>query len=623
MPNISKLYEQAVALDLFDAHWYASKYKLSFASEHEAFTDYLRKSPYVDVSPSPNFNSACYLRDNIDVYHSGLSPLRHYLSTGYMEGRPIFSDKTEWTPKHTVSQTWTTAGSEKPHRYAVVLHIFYEDFVDRFYDALYGVDFHFDLYILTTEPSLVKRCEHQFSKNPCVGQIHARHVPNRGRNFGPFLVEFSKDLLDYDYFLHMHSKRSLYSGQEQSQWANYLIEYLAKDKHVLAQALEILNHNSEYGIYYPVTFWNLPPWVNHWLQNKGIGRHVLSEKYGVTQSADFFAYPAGGMFWAKTSALKDILEQEWTYESFPAEPLAADGTELHALERIIPYLVKKQGYKQLFYSPTSGDFTEDDSFIYKSYLTDNYSRLIHAVNHHDILSFDIFDTIVCRDHLEPDLAKFKMATALDLSISGSEFVGVRNRAELDLRIAKNFSGDVGIYDIYSKLASDLTSELSPIQLADLEFEMDLASLSGKATMVRLVNAAAAKGKTIYFITDTYYSRKHIEVLLEKAGITCPYELFVSSELELRKDSGTMWDMINLKLTTENNKHRFLHTGDSVTSDAQNPGDRGLANFHILAPMDKWDALGYPLIRTGFEINSISNIWKWGPIVSQVGAHPFI
>ena len=623
MPNINKLYDQAVALDLFNADWYTSKYKLSFADDHEAFGDYLRKSPYVDISPSPNFNSACYLRDNIDVYHSGISPLRHYLSTGYMEGRPIFPDKTEWTPRHTVPRSREHIPLEKKRKYAVVLHIFYEDFVGRFYDALYGVDFHFDLYILTTELSLVERCKKEFSKNPCVDNVSVKHVPNRGRNFGPFLVEFGKDLLEYDYFLHMHSKRSLYSGQEQSQWANYLIEYLAKDKHVLSQALEILDHSPEYGIYYPITFWNLPPWVNHWLQNKGIGRHVLSNKYGIAQSEDFFAYPAGGMFWARPSALKDILEQQWAYESFPPEPLPADGTELHALERMIPYLVKNQGYKQLFYSPTSGVFTEDDSFIYRSYLADNYKRLLHAVNCHQIVSFDVFDTIVYREYLEPDLAKFEMVRALKLGMSGTDFVELRNKAELDLRIANNFVGDVSIYDIYSKLTPTLAIETSSKQLADLEFQLDLAMLSGKPTMVELVNSIAAQGKTIFFITDTYYTRGQIVTLLEKAGITCAYELFVSSDLGLRKDSGTMWDMIDQKLITENNKHQFLHIGDSVTSDAQNPGDRGLGNFHILAPMDKWDAADYPTIRRDFELKNLAHILKWGPIVSQVGAHPFI
>ena len=623
MPNIAKLYEKAIALDLFDANWYTATYKLSFSNEYEAFNDYLRKSPYVDISPSLNFNSAYYLRDNPDVYHSGISPLEHYLSTGYMEGRSVFPHKIEWTPRHTVSQAWEDEPIKKQHRYAVVLHIFYEDFVDRFYDALYGVNFNFDLYVLTTEVSLVDRCRERFSKNPRVDRVYVNHVPNRGRNFGPFLVEFGKELLEYDYFLHMHSKRSLYSGQEQSQWANYLIEYLAKDKHVLSQALQILDHHPEYGIYYPVTFWNLPPWVNHWLQNKGIGRHVLANKYGITQSEDFFAYPAGGMFWARPSALKDILEQEWAYESFPPEPLAADGTELHALERIIPYLVKNKGYKQLFYNPTSGDFTEDDSFIYRSYLADNYGRLLHAVNCHQIISFDVFDTIVYRDHLEPDIAKFKMAEILNLGVSGMKFVEYRNQAELELRIANNFSGDVGIYDIYSKLAPSLATELSPVQLADLEFQLDLAMLSGKATMVELVNAIAAQGKTIFFITDTYYTRDHIATLLKKSGVTCPYELFVSSDLGLRKDSGTMWNMIDRKLTTENNKNRFLHIGDSVTSDAQNPGDRGLGNFHILAPMDKWDAMNYPSIRKEFDIKNILHVFKWGPVVSQVGAHPFI
>lgn len=620
MHDYQKLYKQALEIGLFDPAWYMTEYKLPFENDFEAFMDYVRKSPYVDVSPCPEFDSAAYLVHNRDVYNDAQSPLVHYLTKGYAEGRPVEHAKKSWKPRTTIVTTMHNQPCEG--RYAVVLHIYYRSFVSKFNEALSGVGFDFDLFVTATDPETVQQAEILFSKNERINKISIKQVPNRGRNFGPFLVEFREELLKYDYFLHLHSKKSLYSGKEQQQWADYLIEYLAKDKHILAQALNILRQEPSLGLFYPVSFWNLPPWVNHWLQNKGLGRHILQNKYDITQHEDFFAYPVGGMFWAKPSALKDILVQTWSYEDFAEEPLPADGSELHVLERILPFIAKKNGFSQFFYNPGSGDFTTDDSFIFKSY-NNNADHLKHSVLSKEIISFDVFDTVVKRDHLEPDYAKYQMPFALGLDIDPIAFVQARNEAELNIRRRQNFDGDVTIYEIYDELGLLIRSDLNALQLAEMEFGIDLASLNAKASIVNLVNECAKSGKTIYFITDTYYTEPQIRRLLAKAGIKCAYELYVSSELKMRKDSGTMWHHIKDKLVTEGMLTKHIHVGDSVTSDAQNPGDLGILSFHILAPMDKWDALGFPYIRPSFNLDNIKSIVKWGPVVSEVGSNPFI
>lgn len=621
MPQTNKLLKQALTQGLFDANWYTTRYKLAFANPVDAFNDYLRKSSYSDISPSPNFDGCDYLRRNHDVYIAGIPPLQHYIQEGAAQGRSYSPLQNSWTPSTQI------AIENRPGRrtktYAVVLHIFYADFVQRFYDALYGVDFDFDLFVTSTDDDILKLCNAKFRKSKNVKKITTRLVPNKGRNFGPFLVEFGKALLEYDIFLHMHSKKSLYSGKEQLQWANYLVEFLVKDKQIMSQGLDILEQTDEYGLYYPTSFWNLPPWVNHWLQNKGLGRHLLRNEFGIDQQDEFFAYPVGGMFWAKTAAMKDLLARAWSYEDFPAEPLPADGSQLHALERMIPFFARNRGFNQFFYDPASGSFTADTTFIFKTYATGNHNAIKASIARNEIISFDIFDTIVKRDVFEPDYAKFLLPQRAGLKITGHNFVDLRNNAELNIRKRRNFTGDVEIFEIYEDLIHSLDTSLTATELAELEFQIDLEMLQGKPVMVTLANDAARAGKKLYFISDTYYSRQHIQKILEKAGIIFPYELFISSELGLRKDSGTIWEMIDERLVREDTKSTFLHIGDNVCSDSQNPGDRGIQSFHILAPLDKWDALGLPYIRDKFSIQHISNIKKWGPVLSHVGANPFI
>jgi len=613
------LMKEAINKGLFDPEWYQKQYNLNFASPLEAFKDCITKSSFSEVSPSPNFDSNLYYALYPDVYQAGVPPLEHYIKFGKLEGRTYHPLHSTWTPKSKIS--CNTNQILRKRKYAIVLHIFYEDFVEKFSSALDGIDFDCDVFVTTPQHEIAKLAEQVFSKNTKVKKIITAISPNKGRNFGPFLVEFGKKLLKYDIFCHLHSKKSLYSGNEQVQWASYQIEFLLKDKQILSRTLSIFEENQKYGLYYPTSFLYMPSWVNHWLKNKHQGKAYL-KKLGIDDNDEFFPYPVGGMFWAKTEALRPILEEKWTYDDFPNEPIAADGTILHVLERAIPKVVENQGYRQFFYYPHSGQHTDDKSYIYKNYIGIEH-HIRHATAQAEIVSFDIFDTLVKRDYYEPDYAKYLLPDRIGLSMSGEDFVKIRNQVEADLRIRKSFVGDVDINEVYRDLVKRLGLSFEPEELAELEFQIDLEGLHAKEVMVDLLNSLAEQGKTIFIISDTYYLEHQIRRILEKVGIVCRYELYVSSALQLRKDSGGMWDMIKEKLTSMDSLENFIHIGDNVCSDAQNPGDRGMKNIHILAPLDKWDALGLQKLNSELSVKNIRSIIKWGPLISQIGADPFI
>lgn len=618
---MQEIFQKAVKLELFNSQWYQSTYGLKFNSDFDAFLDYLRKSPYAPIAPSENFDGISYYENYPDVYNEYLSPLEHYIEFGIKEGRKIFPLRPIWRGRNIFLQECKSSFNLK--KIAVVLHIFYVDFVEKFHSALSGVDFDFDLFVTTTNSDVEAIVEEIFSKNQNIKKINVKIVPNRGRNFGPFMVHFGKDLMEYDYFLHMHSKKSLYSGKEQLQWSNYLIEFLVRDKQILAKALSLMSEKENIGLYYPVSFWNLPTWANHWLKNKGFGLSFLKKEFGIECDEDFISYPVGGMFWAKTKALEPLLNRYWDYEDFPQEPIPADGTLLHVIERILPKIAKKQGYSELIYDPASGDFLEDKTHVFRSYFIGNKIRAENQMMHNDVLSFDIFDTLVKRDFYEPDYAKFLLPKKAGLSISQKDFVLLRNKSELEIRRRKNFQGDVSIYEIYENLSEFIKEIDNPLRFADLEFEIDLEMINSKPVMVDLLNTYAEKGKLIYLISDTYYSENQIIKLIEKIGVHCNYKLFVSSAFGLRKDNGSMWKMISDDLDEKNIKHRFVHFGDNACADGQNPGDLGLNNFHILGPLDKWEALEFPSVKKYFSFDDPSQIIKWGPLVSEIGSNPFI
>lgn len=612
---------QAKSHGLFDFKWYCDLQAQQFDSEETAFSDYLNKSRFSSVSPSPAFNNLNYLKNNLDVYHYAISPLVHYLSSGMEEGRANTDFVPVWEPVDKLTSE-IDVKLIKQQKIAVCLHVFYDDFLDYYHACLADFPVNVDLFISVSDSMLKQVAVEKLGSLKTVNQIEVIEVPNRGRNFAPMLVEFGEKLLDYDLFCHLHSKKSLYSGRPQTQWADYLGEFLLNDPVVVSKAITHMAKDKECGVYYPTSFMMMPDWVNHWLKNKPF-KNKFFDNWGLTDNSDFIAYPVGGMFWAKPCALKQLLESEHKYEDFPEEPLPNDGSELHALERCVGLLAEKNGYEQLFYFPELGKFTKDKSHIFANYVN-NQQQLLHKIQPFDTISFDVFDTLVRRTHHVPDYAKLKLGKYLvekGIVKDAHEFVQLRNQAEFTVRKHKNFQGDVSLIETYVQLAKEQDwEEQTALHFSEMEFAYDLDMIESKDEIVDILNTLIGKRKSVYIISDTYYSEHQVVLMLRKAGVTNGYKLFVSSELGLRKDNGTMWAFIKDHLSK---KGSFVHLGDNAVADAQIPGDFGLANLHILNPMDKWQAAGWDNpFCDGNELNE-QQILKWGPLISQFGRFPFL
>ena len=54
--------------------------------------------------------------------------------------------------------------------------------------------------------------------------------------------------------------------------------------------------------------------------------------------------PLGTMFWFRPKAMQPLYAKDWEYNDFPPEPNGIDGSLLHAIERIYPFIVQQAGY---------------------------------------------------------------------------------------------------------------------------------------------------------------------------------------------------------------------------------------------------------------------------------------
>lgn len=609
---------------LFNPVWYEQTYHKKFESHKAAFEEYMRVSCFSPVNPSPLFNTEMYHKRNPDVFHGEVSPLFHYLTMGKSEGRQYQSAEGGWVPRSEEPFDPVLSIEAARLKVAVCLHIFYDDFIQKFAAAIKTFPMAVDVYIAVANPQSKARAEAVFSALPSVANVNVIVAENRGRNFGPLLVEFAPDLRAYDLVCHCHSKKSLYSGREQTQWADYLCEYLLRDPAVTAAALNRFARDEKVGVFYPITFWTMPTWTNHVLMNAGNLR-AWEQELGLDPVSGFISYPAGGMFWARPSALNPLFERRWAYTDFPEEPLPNDGTMLHGMERIIGKLAEKNGYRELLYAPGTGQLTLDQSYIGASYYTD-FATYLPLIRQQECVGFDVFDTLLRREYYYPDYAKLLLGKVLageGVVTSARDFVEIRNKAELTARERKRFVGDVNIYEAYEVVSEVLGVDKEVAKgWADREFSFDLDMVIPREELVETFNQLGSEGYRLWVISDTYYTEDQIALMLRKVGATAPHRLMISSAMQVRKDTGTMWELVKRELE-EAGITRFTHVGDNAVSDAQMPGNYDiLPTVHILNPLEKWRLMEFPPVFTA-GLPSEEQILKWGKLVSINGATAFI
>ena len=89
------------------------------------------------------------------------------------------------------------------------------------------------------------------------------------------------------------------------------------------------------------------PNILGWSKNHDLGMKLAARLGMRSPSATEFSFPVGTMFWSRGSAIRRLFEMGLEWKDYPPEPIPTDGTILHALERLLPFLVEDSGYRCL------------------------------------------------------------------------------------------------------------------------------------------------------------------------------------------------------------------------------------------------------------------------------------
>ncbi len=486
---------------------------------------------------------------------------------------------------------------QKPGSIAIHVHLFYPDLTPEIATYLRNMPYTYDLFISAPNEEASKTCKHVFSELPQMEKLTISITPNRGRDIAPIFCTFGDALKEYDYIAHVHSKKSLYNNGATDGWRQYLLTNLLGSEQIIRKIFTLLTHENNTGLVYPQNFQKLPYIANTWLSNQANGI-AWCNKLGISIiPKGYFDFPAGTMFWARAKALHPLFEAGIKIEDFEEETGQIDETLAHCLERLLGLVTKKSGFNTAILRDIQSNSWSRWRFEqYLSYTQEN----IHAQLSDPsvkIIIFDIFDTLLTRPLLNPSTIKSIVAHRAGEEL-GRIYLDYRSQAEEQAR--QKAGRDIDLNNIFEEFTSlsGLSSE-SIKRLHDLEEEIEIESVSKRTEAIELLQYAFAQNKKILLASDMFLSKSTIEIILNKHKITTWHELYVSSDVGLRKDSGELYQHILSKEQASPNE--IIMIGDNEHSDAQIPDNLGIKYIHIMRPVEL--ARGTPRMESLIEEQS--------------------
>ncbi len=184
-------------------------------------------------------------------------------------------------------------------------------------------------------------------------------------------------------------------------------------------------------------------------------------------------------------------------------------------------------------------------------------ELIKIIAPYDVVTFDVFDTLIIRDVMKPT----------DLFRVSYGWVGRYLRVIAEILARKlSKSGEVRLEDIENYFLFSCKKEI--------EYEKKLCRANPK--VFDLVNILIKQGKKVYAISDMYLGEDIVSEILQKSGYSMP--VFVSCDYGCDKKTGDLFTLFLEK--TSYNANQVIHIGDDKNSDIKGAEKAGITAIQI-------------------------------------------
>lgn len=213
------------------------------------------------------------------------------------------------------------------------------------------------------------------------------------------------------------------------------------------------------------------------------------------------------------------------------------------------------------------------------YFNVSSEMLMVEIQKHEVISFDIFDTLLMRKVFSPadvfEILQKQMGDRLSFDFA-------KARIDAETKLLKDGVPDLDQIYAFLKDAYQLPDALiSELKIRELQIE-DIV-LCPREKMKRIFQWCLENGKKVYLVSDMYLTGKQLQIILKKHGITGYAELFVSCDYGRTKEKG-LFQMVFQK---EPGK-KWLHIGDNKKADIVAAEKWGVDTFYIMSAHEMFE-----------------------------------
>ena len=286
--------------------------------------------------PEPGFNPLVFQHHH--ALNKDTDPYVHFLK----RGRPVGPWLTQVIKG---GKNITKSKKLKSNQLKIALHI-HAYYPEQIYDIIFRIHQNTskpDLFVSTSDYSSKSLLDQAF-KNYSGQKVLTEIVPNVGRDIGPLLTGFGEKLVrEYDIIGHVHTKKTVHVEDRKSveEWKEFNLSGVLGGElagPMMDEIISEFHRNDQLGVVYPDD-----PNVFGWTSNKDSASKILS-LLNITYFPEAINFPVGNMFWMRSEALQSFVDLGLQWRDYPIEPLANDGTMLHALERLFGVVPQLQGW---------------------------------------------------------------------------------------------------------------------------------------------------------------------------------------------------------------------------------------------------------------------------------------
>ena len=227
-------------------------------------------------------------------------------------------------------------------RIAVQVHMFYLDTLKETIRNLNYLPYAFDCFVTTDTTQKAQLIQEAFQKTCRCRNVTVDVMKNRGRDVAPFLQQMAPVVDNYEYFCHIHSKKTR-TNDHGNEWRTYIFKHLFGSEAYLKRLFACFENDKQLGLIMPETYPVLELQAE-WGGNRE-GCNALLRRMGIAKELpEVPVFPVGNMFWARSAAVKRLFQLGLTQMDFPVENGQVNATIAHQIERCWVYIAQAAGY---------------------------------------------------------------------------------------------------------------------------------------------------------------------------------------------------------------------------------------------------------------------------------------